>query len=381
MNQRITFSRLVVRPLRFSIFLLGTFIASPSFGQHCPHGGINAAGLTAEMEKTTDPNVIFRSAAIAGPAVLPVLHRISKPGMSAETAAGAAQVSLGKLGDENALAELNNELNARTTFYAPSRAIQKLLLVGNGRAVAILMTYLVAHPAPVIVGFEVDNPHDLRRGLIIGLADVVENPDGGPGGKYPRTIEEWVDWWTRGKEKPSALSIGSNFHNPYLDCLCRKIEWGFSMAIIDLAATGDARAVPIIQKLEGMGYPYQGYVGSKAPYLWLRHDYVEAALATWGDAEEFGIVAHELRSNAFQNAILKLQIIGGKKAVSALMDADINPGYAMFNHALFPALSRMVQDPPLPADAEPSAENRQKWKDWWLSNKEKARFVKVSPFE
>jgi hypothetical protein len=122
-------------------------------------------------------------------------------------------------------------------------------------------------------------------------------------------------------------------------------------------------------------------VGSKAPYLWLRHDYVEAALATWGDAEEFGIVAHELRSNAFQNAILKLQIIGGKKAVSALMDADINPGYAMFNHALFPALSRMVQDPPLPADAEPSAENRQKWKDWWLSNKEKARFVKVSPFE
>jgi hypothetical protein len=104
------------------------------------------------MEQTKDPNVILRSAAIAGPAVLPVLHRLSKPEMSLETVAGAAQVSLAKLGDETAAAELSDELNGRSTLSPASSAIQKLLLVGNSKAINILLNYLAAHPTPMLEG-------------------------------------------------------------------------------------------------------------------------------------------------------------------------------------------------------------------------------------
>jgi hypothetical protein len=39
------------------------------------------------------------------------------------------------------------------------------------------------------------------------------------------------------------------------------------------------------------------------------------------------------------------------------------------------ALTEMVKDPPLPADAPPTAESSQKWKDWWMKNRDKAVFV------
>jgi hypothetical protein len=39
------------------------------------------------------------------------------------------------------------------------------------------------------------------------------------------------------------------------------------------------------------------------------------------------------------------------------------------------ALAEMVKDPPLPANAPPTPENSQKWKDWWARNRDKAVFV------
>jgi hypothetical protein len=41
----------------------------------------------------------------------------------------------------------------------------------------------------------------------------------------------------------------------------------------------------------------------------------------------------------------------------------------------------MVQDPPLPPDADSTIENIRIWKDWWAKNKQTARFVKVAAFE
>ena len=38
-------------------------------------------------------------------------------------------------------------------------------------------------------------------------------------------------------------------------------------------------------------------------------------------------------------------------------------------------LAEMVKHPSLPADAPPTAENSQKWKDWWVKNRDKAVFV------
>jgi len=39
------------------------------------------------------------------------------------------------------------------------------------------------------------------------------------------------------------------------------------------------------------------------------------------------------------------------------------------------ALAEMVKDPPLRADAPPTAESSQKWKDWWAKHRDKAVFV------
>jgi len=379
MNQLIALPRQVVRQFCFPLFLLGSFVASPSFGQHCPHGRIDLAKLAVGMEETKDPSVILRSAAIAGPAVISALRRISKPGMPLSTVPGAAQVSLAKLGDEKAMAELDEELNGKNMYGGLRVAIPKLLYVANGKSIAMLLKFLNAHPDPIILGYEVDNPYDLRRLLIVALADMVEYADDRAYGKHPRSTADWDNSWKNDKDKPTPLSLTIDVQNSYLECLCRKIEWGFPMAMIDLAATGDPRVGPILLKLKTIGYPYEGYVGSRAPYIWLRHDYVEASLAKWGDAEEFAILEQALQIN--QTSILKLQVIGGKKAMAALLESNTNPDYGLYNQALFKSLSEMVQDPPLPANADPTAENLHKWRDWWAKNKDTAKFVYPAPYE
>ncbi len=379
MNQQISFPKTVGRRLCFCVFLLGWFVVPPSFGQHCPHGRIDLARLAAGMEETKDPNVILRSAAIAGPAVISVLRRISKPGMALDTVPGAAQVSLAKLDDEKAMAELNEELNGKNMYSGLRVAIPKLLFVDNGKSIAILLRFLKVHPDPIIVGYEVDNPHDLRHLLIIALADTVEYADDRTYGIHPRSIVDWDNSWKHDKDKPTPLSLSIDSQNPYLECLCRKIEWGFPMAMIDLAATGDPRVVPILLKLKTIGYPYEGFAGSRAPYIWVRHDYVETSLAKWGDAEEFAILEHALQIN--QTSILKLQVIGGKRAMAALLESNTDPNYGMYNQVLFKSLSEMVQDPALPANADPTVENLHKWRDWWAKNKDTARFVYPAPYE
>ena len=355
--------------------LLGT---GQAFGQQCPRGPIDVAGLTARMEATKDPNVVFRSAAIAGQAVVPTLRKLSIPEMSSETVGGAAQASLAKLGDEGTLAELESELNGNGFRYSVW-AINKLLIVNNPRSISMILGFLDAHPGPIMLGCATDACYDYVPQIFKAIADVVENAPIKTNGKYRGSREDWVNWWKQAK--PIPFSISGDFQDPYMQCLGRKVEWGFDMAIVDLGAKGDQRAVPGIKKLGTMGYPYGGYVGTKAPFIWLRHDYVETALAELGDANEFAIVVHELQTNAFQTAILKMQVVGGKKAVSALLEASVNPAYAMFNQALFKSLSQMVQDPPLPPNADPTAENVHKWQAWWAKNKDTARFVKMPAYE
>jgi hypothetical protein len=376
MNHRMTFQRPSAGQFCFRLLLLGSFVASPSLGQHCPHGRIDLATLAAGMEETKDPNVILRSAAVAGPAAISVLRRISKPGMPLYTVPGAAQVSLAKLDDEKAMAELGEELTHRDLRMV----IPKLLFVANSKSIAQLLKFLDTHPKPIIVGYEVDNPSDLRSLLIAKLADMVEYADDRAYGKHPRSTVEWEDSWKHGKAIPLPLSLSIDSQNSYLECLCRKIEFGFPMAMIDLAATGDPRVVPILLELKTIGYRNEGNVGSRAPYTWwVRRDYVETSLAKWGDAEEFAILEHALQID--QTSILKLQVIGGKKAMTALLESNTNPSYGLYNQALFKSLSEMVQDPPLPANADPTVKNLHQWRDWWAKNKDTARFIYPAAYE
>jgi hypothetical protein len=363
----------------------------PAFAQQCPRGPIDIPALTEQIYEAKDPNVVFRAAAIGGAALIPALRQIARPGKSAETVAGAAQVSLAKLGDPHAMAELDEDLhvngNADYARYVRfDAAIDKLLLVDNEWAISILMDFLVANrDRPLMIYSVTDAPeYDERYEMIKALGDIVVNAPLKGNGQYKGTLEDWVDWWTRDKAKPITLSVSSNFQDSYMQCLGRKVEWGFSMALLDLAGTGDRRVVPIVKKIAGMGYPYTGYVGTKAPYIWLRHDYVELALAELGDAKQFEFLAHHVSPYAYAPGMVQLQIVGGKKAVQALIDSasSINPpAYGAYTGPLLSTLAKMVENPPLPVDAAPTPENIQKWKDWWAKNKDTARFVKMPPFE
>jgi len=365
--------------------------AFPAAAQQCPRGPIDIPSLTEQIYEAKDPNVVFRAAAIGGQALIPALRQIAKPGKSAETVAGAAQVSLAKLGDPHAMAELDEDLhvngNADYARYVRfDAAIDKLLLVGNEWAISILMDFLVANrDRPLMIYSVTDAPeYDERYEMIKALGDIVVNAPLKGNGQYKGTLEDWVDWWTRDKAKPITLSVSSNFQDPYMQCLGRKVEWGFSMAILDLAGTGDPDVGPIVKTIAGMGYPYTGYVGSKAPYIWLRHDYVELALAELGDAKQFEFLARHVSPYAYAPGMVQLQIVGGKKAVQALIDSasSINPpAYGAYTGPLLSTLAKMVEKPPLPADAAPTPENIQKWKDWWAQNEDTARFVKMAPFE
>lgn len=155
---------------------------------------------------------------------------------------------------------------------------------------------------------------------------------------------------------------------------------------------------------------------------------LQAALLRFGDQKTAGQVATELNSFAIYpgyfplEAIRKLRFAGGKTAVGVLVDGlgsanrisqDAQKEFdacllrvtaanqpskqpkeaaqacaGSFSWAerrtnlILNALAEMVKDPPLPANAPPTAENSHKWKDWWAKNQDRAiRFaVSWSPY-
>ena len=346
------------------------------WAQKCPAGAADINELTAQLDSTKDPNVVLRAAAIGEQRLLPELRKLSLPRASAESVGGAAMASLAKLGDEAAYAQLDSELNANTSVLA----LDKLLLVNTPRSVSMIMGYLAAHPGPITRGCELDACYDYVPIILKLIASKVENAPIQVRGKYRLDLDDWLAWPKR--EKPIVFSISSGLQERYEQCLARKVEWGFDMALIDLAATGDRNLVGPIQKLGSMGYPYEGFIGSKGlpTFIWLRHDYVETSLAMLGDDSQFNIIVKHLNTNSFETEIQKLEIIGGRRAVEALINSS-NYFNAVWGRPFLNALPQMVENPPLPPDATLSAENITKWKNWWAENRSKAKFVKASPFE
>ena len=314
--------------------------SAQSRAQKCPHGPIDIARLTAQIETTKDPLVIRRAAAIGGQAVIPALRKVSTPGMSSETVQGAAQASLAKLGDEVAFVELEAELKGK--IGSRLWAINKLLLVNSSKSISMIMAYLDTHRGPITLGCQMDDCYDDIPVIYGALADGIVNAPVQRNGKYKG---DWLLWWKH--EQPIPFSISANLlQEPYEQCLGRKIEWNFDMALVDLGGTGDQRAVPEIRKFGNIGYPLNAYLGPRAQYpsySWLRHDYVETALAELGDARAFAMIAA-------RTDIQKLQIIGGKNAVEALINSKLfNP---VSGGPLLKALSQMVQNPPLPSNTD-----------------------------
>jgi hypothetical protein len=138
---------------RAVMFPLMLFVSGSVHAQVCPPGKVDSgklgkrvaqAGRQFDQFHPDDPDssgppgdsdTIYRASAIGGKALIPALRGISKPWMAPDTVPGAAQVSLAKLGVEEAKQQLINELEAieeppgttARTWWAP----RKLACVGN----------------------------------------------------------------------------------------------------------------------------------------------------------------------------------------------------------------------------------------------------------
>jgi hypothetical protein len=236
------------------------------------------------------------------------------------------------------------------------------------------------------------------------------------------------------KYKGQHLStpVFESVSDPYLQCLARRVEWGHPDAILDIATFGGPSAEAILKQFPA---PHAGEVmGARElfPEILQNEDgtppldsqiqgNLQAALLRFGDQEIAHQVATEL--NEFPiwpgyfplEAIWKLRFAGGKTSVGILIDglgssnrlsqdaqknfdaclgrvlpvnqpsqeqkeaakkecagfssADRRTGY------ILNALAEMVKDPPLPANAPPTSESSQKWKDWWARNRDKVFVV------
>jgi hypothetical protein len=370
--------------------------------QQCPAGQVHPLELIANMTRAArqferyhpgdpgdsgppgDPDVIYRSAAIGGKALIPVLRRIAKPGMAANTVPGAAQVSLAKLGDGQSLDQIEQELESGKAYGFPA---QKLGRVGGEKVVEFLLKYFFAHDSdPSRFQTHGDYGSDSMRGVVEALASIVRNPPTiGPGGPISGDSEQWAAWWERNKTNPLAFSLSHDLQSPYLQCLGRKVEWGFPKAILDLGTAGDQNAMPALRTLTRLGDQR-----SRASSIDTIRGLAQAALAKLGDAEEFKAIVSELESPGSVDAVLKLQYIGGQRAAEAMLeslkgtnflsdfpdwkyDGKNAPGI-IFDHdeGIENTLVNMVVSPP---DTTGEQRNKYKWLAWWAKNKDTARFV------
>jgi hypothetical protein len=363
------------------------FAWAPKVGaQTCPHSNVYKAAPIEDVLTYNSVEVIFRSAAIAGDTIAPALLRLSKPGMTVNSVPGAAQVSLARLGDKTALGELEKELNDPNSSY---KAVPKLVRVGTDSAVSILMGFLRAHVSDNSLYHDFgDYSTDIRLTLIVSLSEQLQigpviMPDG-VHDMFSFNFEDWVTWWDRNKGKPITLSISRDFRDPYLQCLARKIEWGFPDAIFDLARTRDPQVIPVLKHLAR----FSGRKRNGGFNISTMQGRAQLGLAQLGDPEELQTITTNLDFPGFGGAIEEFRRLGGPVAIAALIDAldssnylseyKGTPGYQRVvderNQAIEDALATMVIAPP---ETTVTPETAKKWKAWWEKNKDTAQFVKA----
>jgi hypothetical protein len=350
----------------------------------------------------------------------------------------AARTALAKLGDETAYATVKKQwaqhragpYPARIDFIGDDWALQTL--------VEFLIQH-ANDPRMVVQHGPADGPEDYRSRILAQIRGIARRhaiPDLPDADYSPSGIAQWKAWLGKYKGQHLSTPVFESVSDPYLQCLARRVEWGHPDAVLDIATFGVPAAEAILKQFPA---PRSGEVmGARELYRDVLRDEnedesrpnpdseiqgnLQAALLRFGDQKTAGQVATELNSFAFKpgnfplEAIRKLRFAGGKTAVGVLIDGlgssnrmsqDAQKNFdacvvtvaaanqpwkqpkaaaekacaGSFSWAerrtslILSALAEMVKDPPLPANAPPTAENSQKWKDWWVKNRDKAVFV------
>jgi len=349
-----------------------------------------------------------------------------------------ARTALAKLGDETAYATVKKQwaqqragpYPARIDFIGDDWALQTL--------VEFLIQH-ANDPRMVVQHGPADGPEDYRSRILAQIRGIARRhaiPDLPDADYSPSGIAQWKAWLGKYKGQHLSTPVFESVSDPYLQCLARRVEWGHPDAVLDIATFGGPAAEAILKQFPA---PRSGEVmGARELYRDVLRDEnedesrpnpdseiqgnLQAALLRFGDQKTAGQVATELNSFAFKpgnfpfEAIRKLRFAGGKTAVGVLIDGlgssnrmsqDAQKNFdacvvtvaaanqpwkqpkaaaekacaGSFSWAerrtslILSALAEMVKDPPLPANAPPTAENSQKWKDWWVKNRDNAVFV------
>jgi hypothetical protein len=240
-------------------------------------------------------------------------------------------------------------------------------------------------------------------------------------------ITQWKAYLQKHKGQQVTFPVYPNVTDPYLQCLARRVDWGFPDAILAIGAHGGDAALAVVRQLprpwksEMMGYAVNAPLN---PAWMTMQGNMQVALAQLGDEEMFGQIVAELRGGTAYQSVRKLEYLGGGRAMDALVSAlDIsedsvqkarakecgNRTYCYpnvqvqwrqiwnlkpdgkeieselcermsFHSCVVGVLGYMVKNPPLAPGAAATPENMEKWKEWWGKNKDQAEFVvKAAP--
>ncbi len=368
-----------------------------------------------EYPTTTD---IYDLAGVAGEAGIPALRRFATwptdkgPWVACQSWVNAARISLAKLGDES---------------YRPKLRLPDESLIGDDRALLALIEFLVAHahdPAMIqdFGDYEVDYRGELMRGI-----DMIRRkrrvPDLPLADDSDAGIAQWKSYLEKHRGQPLTFPVYPSVTDPYLRCLARRVDFGYADAILAIAAKGGDAALPILRQFpkpsepEAMGFAVTTVFGEHWQDI---QGNVQVALAQLGDEEMFQQIVDELNQGIYES-VRKLEFLGGKRAVEALVKAlDVSEEAAQkarakacgnwtfcypnvkeqfksiwlntpyppntemdretcvaetFHACVVGALGLMVKNPPVPLGAAPTPENIRKWKEWWAQNKEHAELM------
>jgi hypothetical protein len=346
-----------------------------TFAQSCAKQW-SVPALTDLMKRSADPGVIYRACAIQGRGLLPVLHEITKPGAYRLTAAGAAQVCLARLGDGVALEQLKEELDKQKSN---ENAIYKLARVRTAASVGILMDYLIRyeHDRSRILDMG-DVGYDPLYMIVLQLKQIVpKGPDYDAATTYPMELQKWREWWEQRGNRELFPSVEKRFTgNGYRQCLGRKVDWGLADALLDLDNSDKEGALTgFFRDLAGPG------PAEVSAFHTVRGN-AQTILAKRGDKQEFEKIIAELNSTQYVEAIPKLLYMGNLKSVGVLIESmDLVNFLAAGRKTLtkqtydneanryltfvFAELAAMVKTPPVTAQAPPTKENIERWKQWW----------------
>lgn len=321
---------------------------------------------------------VYRACAIRGADLRPELRSIARPKSAVLSPAGAAQVCLVRLGDDTALAQLRDELGERLN----EGAIFKLARASTPGSLALLMDYVVRreNDRSRIVAIGDDAAYDPISTIWRAIGRFV------PGAPDPYVTDSvgfprgWREWWRQrhaGEAFPPRLETAVP-RDSLERCLARKVELGLLLAILDLGDAGGGNVpAAFFRTVAGSDAKPAASTGTIVGMA-------QTVLAKRGDPQELEKIRAELNTGQYNNALGKIETIGGVSSVGLLVESldlvnflgagrrtltpeSFRQESRRYLIAVFGALNRMVRQPPIPPASAPTPDNVERWKRWWAA--------------